>query len=1210
MYININPKEAINYSLKKTLSVLSSLIGKDVMSQAFDIETHYPSPAQIYSDSNWLKKSKIIGINPRIIGSYFNIVKYAMTFPEDAIHIMPIWEMGCDGGIYARVNWKLSGQWLDRELVEFGYDTPEKQLKLVINLLHALGKKVGFDCVPHTDKFSEEVFIVPECFEWIRLNEDKTFQMKYSDSEEIYPQIREYILEFLNKFDCADGSKFGEQNFYSLAYEERVKILFGNTLEQRTSRRVALMDYLRELGFETIPVTEHSPCRPIKFDCIKNNEFGSYADFKIENKNASAKIFNSITPYRWYKIDENGYPDIDKPIQETFEYFYGQVEKFQKDYNFDFFRADMAHNQISHSHCNDEKNDKFDAEMWKLLKEKIQINTPYFATFAESFLGNYYISGISDMINKNFDAILGFSNFRYLDSEFVELLKYYHNCSECFSFAPSVVSITNDSDQEHNNKFHQSPMANEIRYFVQMFLTLPGYTGMGFECRNLLPEDDSEYSGIYTNYRPKNYTWGSNKNLFNAISKIRKMYSKIDMMNLKTYILPIQSENVLAWLLCDVKNNNPKYFCLVNIDATCEQKDIFYDSQIHHSLENKVLKPIFSLYKSKMFIKSQNADLGCIQNVDFGESIIYEIIDKKSKKKTNKNKKQILLVSTEYNPYAKSGGLADYCADFAKNYNEKYDADVRVILPLYNSDKASFEDSNSYIELFDKYENNKPIRFEIVDTKIETQYTYGIYESCAKLYKIKNPINGVPVYLVYSSAFSNIKKEYTGDNFETSAAYTSATVALLKGLAKKEGFNPAIVQVNDHLTANCILLIKELSKFDEFYRGIKTVYAVHSIFDESKIPVTLAFLKYFAKSQIEKLCVNKQIKELVDKIKLSSNFELLQELNLLLCNELKNIVDDEKYNIVKQTVYLCDKWITVSKYMYDMLIKNEYDILGSTYFKYNKEKGCGALIGINNEIYDPQNVIKYPFDLGNYQEQKKQNKLFLQNEFSKENIMSGNVSKDLLSSNDGVTILGSLYKDENSVLMLNITRPDKIKGIDVIKSILPNMEKEYPNTQLVLIGVGLIKDNESFWQTPQIESLFDAGRLLVIDSFVDIRQYLASVDMFLMPSYMETCGLVVMQAMRYGTIPVANNTGCVSKVIQSLKEDLQNANGFKVDKILSVFQNLEDDYKKVLSEALDVFNQRNQWNLMIKNAMSSDWSWSSETLSEYKQIFDEELANE
>ena len=154
------------------------------------------------------------------------------------------------------------------------------------------------------------------------------------------------------------------------------------------------------------------------------------------------------------------------------------------------------------------------------------------------------------------------------------------------------------------------------------------------------------------------------------------------------------------------------------------------------------------------------------------------------------------------------------------------------------------------------------------------------------------------------------------------------------------------------------------------------------------------------------------------------------------------------------------------------------------------------------------------------------------------------------------------------------------------------------------------KSNESFWQAPQIEALFKADRLLVIDSFVDIRQYLASTDIFLMPSYLETCGLVVMQAMRYGAIPVANNTGCVSKVIKSLKEDSQNANGFKVDKTLNVFQNLENDYKKVLFDSLSVFNQQDQWNLMIENAMSSNCSWNTETLSAYKQIFDEVLENE
>lgn len=634
MFIKENPKAIISYSLNKTLKVLCSLLGSDKLKQAFDIEFNYPSPVVNNPNSEWLKKSKIIGINPRIIGSYFNIVKYALTFPEDAIHIMPVWEMGCDGAIYARVNWKLSEEWLDKELVAYGYETPEKQLKLVVNLLHALGKKVGFDCVGHTDKFSEEVFIMPECFEWIRLNEEKTAQVKYADSEEVYLQLKKSVVNFLSEFGSADGSTFDiSKDFFSndFSYMEREQVLFGKTLEQRTNRRVALMNYVRDLGFETIPVTEHSPCRPIEFDCIRTSEFGSYADFKILEKKGAAKIFNAITPYRWYKIDNAGFPIVENPINKTFNYFFEQVEVFQNQYNFDFLRGDMAHNQSAHAHSSSKKNDKFEFEMWKLLKERIQIKTPYFATFAEAFLGAYYIDGYSDMINKSFDVILGMSNFKYLDGEFIELVKHYQVCSEQTPFAPCIVSITNDSDQEHNNMLHQSPLANEIRYFIQMLITLPGYTGMGFECRNLVPEKQSEYSGIYTNYQPEKYTWGRNEKLFKNVSKIRKIYDKMNIGGLKTYILSLNSENVLAWLLCDVNTNTPKYFCLVNIDTSLNKKDVNYDLQVYCSLDNKILRPLFALNKNKFLIKSQNANSGCIKNVDFGEARIYEILDKKFK---------------------------------------------------------------------------------------------------------------------------------------------------------------------------------------------------------------------------------------------------------------------------------------------------------------------------------------------------------------------------------------------------------------------------------------------------------------------------------------------------------------------------------------------------------------------------------------------------
>lgn len=626
MFIKVAPKESINYSFNKTKKILTSLIGQNEVNKAFDIKIKYPSPVSENKDSKWLKKSKIISINPRIVGSYFNIIKYAMTFPEDTIHILPIWEVGCEGSLYARVNWQLDDQWLDKDLVRYGYKTSEQQLKLVINLLHALGKKVGFDCVPHTDKFSEEVFIIPECFEWIRLNQNKTKELIYNENTDVYAELKQCVIDYLTSYGSANGLDTNtNENIYSLNFDEIKAILFGNNKEKRISRRIELINYVREQGFETRPVTEHAPCRPIVYDCIKENEFGTYAEFKIENKKSNAKIFNSITPYKWYEIDKNGYPLINKPIETTFNYFFEQVEKFQDEYNFDFLRADMAHNQISHSHINEKKDNNFEFEMWKLLKQRLQLRTPYFGTFAEAFLGDYYIDGKTDMINKNFDIVLGNSNFYFLDSNFIKLIKDYVEDNNNFNFSPCIVSITNDSDQKHNNKFYQSEFANEIRYFIQCFLSLPGYAGMGFECRNLLPKNDTEYSALYANYQNEKYEWGANKSLFKEISKIRKLYSKMNFSNLKTNILETTSESILTWFLSDEKSNEPLYICIVNLDPTFQKMDISYSFNLNSSFENKIIQPLYSLQKSKFFIKQEKLSDKCIKNFDFCDARIYKI---------------------------------------------------------------------------------------------------------------------------------------------------------------------------------------------------------------------------------------------------------------------------------------------------------------------------------------------------------------------------------------------------------------------------------------------------------------------------------------------------------------------------------------------------------------------------------------------------------
>jgi hypothetical protein len=176
-FVSIMPETAIKMSYEQSLQLLKTLVNEDELLKAFDIKNTYPSPVAAEINTNWFKKSNIIGINPRITKTFWGIIKYAMTFPENAIHILPLFESGCDNALYAPISWKLSQEFLDPDLVKIGFDTPEKQLKLIINVLHCMGKTVGFDALTHCDKFSEIVFVNPKYFEWVKLNKERTTQL-------------------------------------------------------------------------------------------------------------------------------------------------------------------------------------------------------------------------------------------------------------------------------------------------------------------------------------------------------------------------------------------------------------------------------------------------------------------------------------------------------------------------------------------------------------------------------------------------------------------------------------------------------------------------------------------------------------------------------------------------------------------------------------------------------------------------------------------------------------------------------------------------------------------------------------------------------------------------------------------------------------------------------------------------------------------------
>ena len=91
-FINNIPDECLKLGFRHSLELIKDLIGTEQLESAKKFQI--PSPFQNEKNTDWAQTVKIIGINPRITKTYWGIVKYAMTFPENGIHLMPLFETG------------------------------------------------------------------------------------------------------------------------------------------------------------------------------------------------------------------------------------------------------------------------------------------------------------------------------------------------------------------------------------------------------------------------------------------------------------------------------------------------------------------------------------------------------------------------------------------------------------------------------------------------------------------------------------------------------------------------------------------------------------------------------------------------------------------------------------------------------------------------------------------------------------------------------------------------------------------------------------------------------------------------------------------------------------------------------------------------------------------------------------------------------------
>ncbi|MEK7450318.1 MAG: glycogen/starch synthase [Patescibacteria group bacterium] len=284
--------------------------------------------------------------------------------------------------------------------------------------------------------------------------------------------------------------------------------------------------------------------------------------------------------------------------------------------------------------------------------------------------------------------------------------------------------------------------------------------------------------------------------------------------------------------------------------------------------------------------------------------------------------------------------------------------------------------------------------------------------------------------------------------------------------------------------------------------------------------------------------------------------------------ELKRGKPATEINVLGEGIIHATRVSTVSV-SYAKEIANDYDNSPIGSFLKKREDANrgrdGKIIGILNGIdYDVWNsatdeIIFHKFGVGNWEGGKKDNK------------------EDLLKS----------LRLEDRTTFCFVGRLAKQKGLDILIKAITGLESL--NINVIILGAGNPIIQESVLD---IAKQFPWVKAEIVYSEELAHKIYAGSDFIIIPSRYEPCGLIQMIAMKYGTIPIASDTG-------GLRDSILNGkNGFLFKKGKSA------RLKKTIERALGVWKDHSRYEKMVWRAMKTDFSWDKSAVL-YKKLYEE-----
>ena len=166
------------------------------------------------------------------------------------------------------------------------------------------------------------------------------------------------------------------------------------------------------------------------------------------------------------------------------------------------------------------------------------------------------------------------------------------------------------------------------------------------------------------------------------------------------------------------------------------------------------------------------------------------------------SKMKILMVSSEVEPFAKTGGLGDVVGSLPKALND-LDMDCRVIMPLYSKIANKFKEKMKYLG------------YIYINVGWRHQYC-GVFTL---------KYQDVFYYFIDNEFYYNRESLYDEMDLEKFAFLDLAAFEV----AKYVKFKPDVIHAHDWHTGAIAALLHDCYRHQDFFKNTKTVYTIHNL---------------------------------------------------------------------------------------------------------------------------------------------------------------------------------------------------------------------------------------------------------------------------------------------------------------------------------------------------------------------------------------------